>query len=246
MRNPEHEEALRRAVATAPSPNGHRTEWSARDLLAAEFPPIKWAVDGVLADGLNLIAGSPKVGKSWLALGLAVAVASGGRALGKIPVEQGDALYLALEDPPRRLKRRLEIILAGDRAPAALDLWTDCSRLPDGADELRRWLDVHPEVRLIGIDVWAKLRPRSDPNAGGYESDYLSTYALKAIADEYGVCVIVVHHTRKQASDDWLDTISGTQGLAGGCDGLLVLRRQRGAAAAELLVTGRDVEEATH
>ncbi|MGZ6969310.1 MAG: AAA family ATPase [Acidimicrobiia bacterium] len=105
-----------------PSTNGHRTEWSARDLLAADFPPIKWAVDGVLADGLNLVAGSPKVGKSWLALGLAIAVASGGRALGKIPVERGDALYLALEDPPRRLKRRLEIILAGSPAPLALDL----------------------------------------------------------------------------------------------------------------------------
>ncbi len=237
--------ALAHAEALSPNGDSHRTAWSARDLLATEFPAIKWAVDGVLADGLNVFAGSPKVGKSWLALGLAVAVASGGRALGKIEVEQGDVLVLALEDPPRRLKRRLQLMLAGEPAPAGLDLWTECSRLPDGADEIRRWLDNHPSARYVAVDVFAKFRAPSDPRASAYEGDYLSTLALKQIADEYGICLVILHHTRKQSSDDWLDTISGTQGLAGGADGLVVLRRQRGAAAAELLTTGRDVEEAT-
>lgn len=233
------------AIQAEPCGNGHRIQWSARDLVATEFPPIRWAVDGVLADGLNLLAGSPKVGKSWLALGIGIAVAAGGRALGTIPVEQGDALYLALEDPPRRLKRRLELILGDETAPAGLDLWTECPRLPEGADEIRRWLDAHPSARYLAVDVFAKFRPVSDQKAGAYENDYLATLALKQIADEYGVCVAIVHHTRKQSADDWTDSISGTNGLAGGADGLLVLRRQRGAAAAELLVTGRDVEEST-
>ncbi len=238
-----HDELVaRRAI----SPNGRRIAWSASELMATEFPAIKWAVDGVLAEGLNLLAGSPKVGKSWLTLGIAVAVGSGGRAIGKVEVERGEVLYLALEDPPRRLKRRLELMLGDEPAPAGLDFWTACSRLPDGADEIRRWLDQHPAARLVVVDVFAKLKAPSDARTGAYEADYASTLELKRIADEYGVCVVMVHHTRKATADDWTDSISGTNGLAGGADGLLVLRRQRGAAAAELLVTGRDVEESTH
>jgi hypothetical protein len=217
--------------------------WSAADLLAADFPPVRWAVDGVIADGLTILAGSPKVGKSWLALGLAVAVASGGTALGRVPVEQGDVLYLALEDPPRRLQHRLRLVLAGDPPPVGLDVWTGCSRLPKATSELDAWLAEHPAARLVVIDVFARVRPSSDARMGAYDADYAATAALKQLADEHGVAVVFVHHTRKAGSDDWLDTVSGTQGLAGSCDGVLVLRRQRSAAAAELHISGRDVNE---
>jgi hypothetical protein len=97
-----------------------RSSWTARDLLQHDFPEPRYAVPGVLAEGLNLLAGAPKLGKSWFALNVAAAVAYGGMALDKITVERGEALYLALEDPPRRLQRRLRLILGGDSAPEGL------------------------------------------------------------------------------------------------------------------------------
>lgn len=233
----------RRAESPTPLP---RTQWSARDLLAVNFPEPRWAVKGLVSEGLNMLAGSPKVGKSWASLGLSLAIASGGRAFGRVPVERGEALVLSLEDPPRRLQRRLQAMLLGEPAPRGLDLWTECDRLPDGAAVIERWLDAHPGARLVVVDVWARLRPALDAKQSVYEGDYLATRDLKRIADERGVAVMLVHHTRKMGSEDWLDTISGSNGLAGACDGVMVLRRSRGAATAELMVTGRDVEESKH
>src|SRR5437870_5446609 len=91
----------------------------------ADFPPPRWAVPGIVAEGLTLYAGPPKVGKSWLALGLAVAIASGGRALGKVQVQSGDVLYAALEDPPRRLQERLGTVLDGGSVPGSPNFWTE-------------------------------------------------------------------------------------------------------------------------
>src|SRR5262245_7794859 len=97
-----------------------KTYWTAADLLPTDFPPIKWAVENVIVEGLNLFAGPPKVGKSWAALGVAVAVASGGIAFSSIPVDEGDVLYLALEDTPRRLSDRLCKVLGGAGPPSRL------------------------------------------------------------------------------------------------------------------------------
>jgi Mrp family chromosome partitioning ATPase len=99
-----------------------QTVWNAADLMAATFPAMRWAVPGVVAEGLTVVVGPPKVGKSWLCWGLAVAVASGGVAFGKVPVEAGDVLYLALEDTPRRLQSRLGKVLQRDPAPHRLTI----------------------------------------------------------------------------------------------------------------------------
>jgi hypothetical protein len=222
---------------------------SAAALMAMRFEQPRWAVPGLIPEGLFLIAARPKMGKSWLMLNVSVAVAAGGRALGSVPVEPGDVLYLALEDTPRRLQGRLVTMLeVAEEAPERLALMTEWPRLDDGGlTAIGAWLEAHPNARLVVIDTLAKVRARTkrrDSNA--YEDDYEALAGLKRLADKYEVAIGVVHHQRKLAATDPLDTISGTLGLSAGPDTILILTRSRGEADAVLHVTGRDVEEARH
>lgn len=229
-------------TAAVASPRWH---WTAVDLLAAEFPPPRWAIPGLVAEGVTLLAGPPKVGKSWLALDLAVAVASGGFALGQ-QVSRGDVLYLALEDTARRLADRLRLVLAGDSAPDKLQFATAWRVLAEGGTEnLNQWLNEHPGARLVVIDVFERVRSRST-SGNAYADDYGPVSRLKALADKHSVAILVVHHTRKMPADDFLEEVSGTNGLAGAADAVLLLKRSRGSADAELHVTGRDINESAH
>jgi AAA domain len=203
-----------------------RTLWTAAELMATDFPEPRWAVPGLVTEGVNLLAGPPKVGKSWLTLGLSLAVASGEIALSALKVEQGPALYLALEDTPRRLKDRLGRMLAGDPAPEALTLATVCPPLPDGGDALiAAWLKRNPDARLVVIDVFARIRGATPPGASVYDADYAAVVRAKVLADHFGVPFLLVHHVRKAGSTDFLETVSGSNGLAGAADTVLVLRR---------------------
>jgi hypothetical protein len=224
-----------------------RTSWTAKELLGHEFPEQRFAVPGLITEGLNLLAGAPKLGKSWVALNVAAAIAHGGIALDKVAVEQGEALYLALEDPPRRLQRRLDLVLNGEVAPDGLYFETAWPRLLEGGCEhLGKWLSEHPSCRLVVVDVFAKVRGLSNANVDRYEADYAAMSSLKTLADSHAVAILVIHHTRKASADDWVDSVSGTQGLAGAADAVLVLQRSRGSADAKLQITGRDVEEAEY
>jgi hypothetical protein len=123
-----------------------QTHFTATGLMGTIFPEPRFAVPGLVAEGLNLFAGGPKIGKSWLALGLGVAVASGGRALGSIPVDRGDVLYLALEDTPRRLQSRLRSVLQGQPAPDGLNFATEWRPMPEGGgDDLDAALAHRPD-----------------------------------------------------------------------------------------------------
>ena len=228
-----------------PECNGRIPETvTAADLMAAELPPVRWGVRGVLPEGVTLIAGKPKLGKSWLVLGLCVAVAAGGVALGTRQVEQGDVLYLALEDNRRRLQKRLGKMLRGP-APEGLEIATAWPKLDEGGVEaLGAWLLEHPEARLVAVDTLAKVRPRTR-GQNVYQEDYAALEELLPLASEHEVAIVVVHHTRKMAAADPLDEISGSTGLTGGVDGVLVLKRDRGRADAVLHVDGRDIEEPT-
>ncbi|MFD3885047.1 AAA family ATPase [Streptomyces microflavus] len=215
--------------------------------MATEFPDPKWAVPGLISEGVNLLAGPPKVGKSWLSLGLALSVAAGGTAMDTVPVEGGPVLYLALEDTARRLKTRMGKMLAGTRAPSNLTLATSCPSLPQGGSEaIAQWAERNPDARMIVIDVFAKIRGTSAPGASAYDADYAAVGHVKRIADHYGIAVVLVHHVRKAASDDFLAEVSGTNGLAGAADATLVLKRARGKADGVLHVTGRDVDESEY
>jgi hypothetical protein len=212
-----------------------------------DFPEPRFAVPGIVAEGLNLLAGAPKLGKSWFALNVASAVAYGGIALDAVSVERGEVLYLALEDPPRRLQSRLRLVLGDEPPPAGLFFETAWRPLLEGGDEmLDSWLGEHPACRLVVVDVFAKVRGVSNGNVNRYEADYAAMGLLKTIADRHACATVVVHHTRKAASEDFVDEVSGTHGLAGAADAILVLNRSRGSADATVKITGRDVEEAEH
>jgi len=232
-----------------PEPKGHAEKngpetFTAPDLMALELPPMRWAVPGVVPEGVTLLAGKPKVGKSWFTLGHGVATAAGGVALGTKPVEQGEVLYLALEDDRRRLQGRLAKILAGGDAPIGLHIALEWLRLDEGgAEALDTWLEAHREARLVVIDTLKKVRSRKFGNRSVYDVDYEALEPLLPLAAEHNVAVVVVHHTRKLAAADPLDEISGSTGLSGGVDGALVLKRDRGRADAYLYVMGRDIEE---
>lgn len=218
--------------------------FTASALMSRTFPEPRWVVPGYLPEGLTLLAGRPKLGKSWLGFGLALAVASGGAAFGSVRVEQGESLYLALEDTPKRLQSRLGMMLHGEPAPDGLHLACAWPRLDQGGlQHLEAWLDEHQEARLLIVDTLQKLRPPQDGYRGLYEQDYAALAGLKQLADRHGVAVLVVHHLRKGSSEDPLEEVSGTTGLTGAADTVWVLRRDRGRMDASLFVTGRDVEE---
>ena len=222
--------------------------FGARWLLDEEFPPINWIVPDILPEGVTLLAGKPKLGKSWLALDLCLGVAHGGAVLGTKQVEGGACLYLALEDSPRRLQRRLKKMLGGEHegvsVPDGFDFATGWPRVGEGGETaLREWLEAHPDARLIVVDTLKKIRPKTNPNRSVYDVDYEALEPLLPLAAKFGVAIVVVHHTRKTPGADPLEEISGSYGLSGGVDGVLVMKRERGKSEAFLHVTGRDVEE---
>lgn len=228
-------------------PDPFADAWTADALMAARFPDPKWAVPGILAEGVTVFAGAPKVGKSWASLGLALSIAAGRLAFDRIPVSAGPVLYLALEDTPRRLQRRIRMLLRGEPVPAGLTLVTHFPPLPQGGDTaIAGWLERNPTARLIVIDVFAKIRGTSAPGLSAYDADYSAVGRIKRIADHYGVAVLLVHHVRKATDTDFLQEVSGTNGIAGAADATIVLKRARNQADATLSITGRDVEENEH
>ena len=232
------------ARAQAPKPKDGPVFIKASELLKKVLPEHRWAVRGVLAEGCALLVGRPKIGKSWLALNVAIAIASGGRALGQIPVEAGDVLYLSLEDNERRLRSRLTAILGDEPCSDRLTLSTSWPKLDQrGLQWLEAWAEKHPQGRLIIVDTLQKVRPAASRNGSLYGDDYQALSGLQEMAGRRGLTILVLHHTRKATADDPLETISGTQGLGGAADSVLVLKRDRNHRDATLFVTGRDVEE---
>jgi hypothetical protein len=220
---------------------------SADALMAKQFPEPRWALEGILAMGLSILAGAPKLGKSWLMLNVALAIAHGGIALSRIKVQQGAVLYCALEDTPRRLQDRLRIALQDEPAPADLHFATEMPSLADGVDVyIRQWLHEHPDARLVIVDTFAKVRGAVPGSQNLYSLDYEAMGRLKRIADEYDVALVAVHHTRKMSAEDPLDMVSGTAGLAGAADSILVLKKEIGRSDGTLYLRGRDVPESDH
>jgi AAA domain len=220
--------------------DGPRT-FTAATLQQMEFPPVQYAVEGFVAEGLTLLAGKPKIGKSWMALEFAIAVSSGGNALGEIKCDRGTVLYCALEDNPRRLQRRMHK-LCGHKGswPESLHLTTTMARLEDGGLEwLEDWI-ISNEPTLVIIDTLAAVRTKSGAEHS-YEADYAALTPLQKLAGNLEVSIIVVHYLRKMKGDDPLDAISGTTGLTGAVDTALVLGR--GSHGATLYGRGREVEE---
>lgn len=217
---------------------------TAADLQQKDIPPIHFIVNNLLSVGLNILASPPKYGKSWMMLALCLAVASGGRFLG-YTTNQCGCLYLALEGSQRRLKTRMDKLLAGKAAPAGFHFATTADTIDNGLfDELADFLKVHPDIGLIVIDTLQRVRGAAHSKEGVYATDYREVGALKAFADSHNVALLLVHHLRKMKDDgDPFNMISGTNGVLGAADTALVLTKEkRGDSNATLSVVGRDVE----
>lgn len=209
------------------------------------FPALRWAVPGVIPEGFGLLVGPPKLGKSWLALGVGLSVAVGGKAFGHVDVGPArPVLYLALEDGDRRLQSRCRTLLAGEPIPANLTYATKCPT-NDVVALIDAWLAQHGDQNpLVMLDTLGKVTPPALPGESAYARDYRVGGHLKNLTDRYpGTTLLVVHHTRKGAGDDWMDSTSGTQGLNGSADFTIALTRARNDEQAVLKVTGRDVRE---
>jgi len=217
---------------------------TAAQLQSMTFAPIKYVVEGYLAEGLTILAGKPKLGKSWLVLDICNAVARGGFTLGDVKCQEGDVLYCALEDNPRRMKSRMAAVCPLTPWPERLTFWhaDDMPRLDEGGEgAIREWIQSQPNPRLIVIDTLSFARPSKKRDEDSYAYDTRSIRPFKDIADEYGIAIVVVHHTRKMGADDALESVSGTNGLTGAADTILVL--DRGADGCTLYGRGRDIEE---
>ena len=212
------------------------------ELLDLEFKDVTWVVPDVLCEGLTIFAGRPKLGKSWMALDFGLAVSAPGHALGSIACDAGDVLMLALEDSKRRLKSRLRKLCA--KPNQRMTLAVSWPRLNDGCIEgIKDWLDRHHDARLVVIDTLVKIRPRGIATKDAYQADADALTELHRLANDRAIAILVVHHTRKAAADDWLDSVAGTTGITGSADLAIVLKRERGQADAFLFGTGRDLPD---
>lgn len=211
------------------------------------FPPLEWIIPGVLPEGMGLLAAPPKAGKSWLVAGVGLAAAAGGVAFGAIPVTGRPTLYCALEDGHRRLQARFRTLMEGDRLPDALDVVTKASS-NEALVIIDEFLRRHRhEAPLVIVDTLGKVKPPKASQEDSYQADYRIGGALKARIDDIrGGCLLLVHHTRKLETSDFVDSVSGTQGLAGSADFVLMLTRKRHSNDAMLAVTGRDVIESEY
>lgn len=211
-------------------------------LLDTAFAPRVPIIEGFLYPGTYLMAGAPKIGKSFLVLQMGFAIATGTPLLG-MQVMQGTVLYLALEDNPARLQRRSSRMF-GVEGTAALHFATQAKSVENGLmQQLEGFIREHNDTKLIIIDTLQKVRG-NDGDKYSYANDYQIISNLKALTDANQIAVLIVHHTRKQDAEDKFDTISGTTGLLGSADGAFLLRKEkRTGPEATLDVIGRDQQD---
>jgi RecA-family ATPase len=208
------------------------------------FPPLRYVIPGIVPEGLTVLAGAPKVGKSWIVLSWLLAVASEtGRTLGNIALPGArPVFYLALEDGDRRMQDRCEVILAGGATPPTYEYLTEVApgRLPD---TVAAWLALHPDGMVV-IDTLGKANSPALRGETTYDRDYRVMSELKSIVDRYpGAALIVNHHDRKASTADFVEAVSGTNAITGSADTVIVLQRDRNQSDGLLNVTGRDVDE---
>ena len=202
-------------------------------------PPV---IEGLLYQGTYLFVGSPKIGKSFFIAQLAYHVSTG-TPLWDYPVKKGTVLYLALEDDYRRLQERMYRMFGTDSTE---NLYFSVSSKPLGnglTDQLSGFIREHPDTTLVIIDTLQKIR-EVDSDSYSYAKDYEIINQLKQFSDSWGICLLLVHHTRKQKSSDNFDMISGTNGLLGCADGAFMLYKEtRTSNKATLEISGRDQQD---
>ena len=224
-------------------------KFSVKELMQHEFAPQTFIVEGLLMKGLTMIAGAPKIGKSWFCLDLALCISSGRPFLGR-ETQQGAVLYLALEDLPRRLQERMmKVAPDADWDELPMDIWTESRSMDEGGlDDIRKWLEAAVNPKAIMIDVWGRFEPRTASTKNEYSHITHTMQQLQQLIAEYDMTLILVHHTRKSTGDgaataDPFDQVIGSRGLTSNMDATMMLTRTRMQYDGTLDITGRDLEE---
>ena len=217
---------------------------TAAELLEKDLPPLRMVIDSHVPARLLLLAGDPKVGKTLLLLGLAVAVANGDPAWGDLKVAHGDCLYLALEGGERSLQSRLSTMTKDRAMPDRLHLTYECNQLDKGlATQLETWLYSVPEPRLIVVDTFAAVAPQQR-GVNRLTEEYKALQPLADLARRWpDTLIVLVHHTRKAESEDVMHRINGGMGLTAATDCNAVFTRKPGARQCVLTLRPRDTEE---
>jgi hypothetical protein len=213
----------------------------AETLMTTPMEPLKFIISGLIPQGLHILAGSPKIGKSWLALWICLQVAKGEKIWG-FETQKCQVLYLCLEDSFARIQSRLFEIT--EEAPPTLHFAIISDAIGNGLEiQIENFIREHPGTGLIVIDTLQKVRKTVSSNVNPYAADYDDINVLKRIADQNNIAILLVHHLRKAADSDPLNMISGTTGIAGGADSSFILQKEkRTENAATLICTGRDIE----
>lgn len=220
--------------------------------------PVRWVIPRLVPAGLTLWSGPPKIGKSFMALDMAFAVASGGNVLGTVPTNRCSVLYLALEDHARRIDGRLRSL------EPDMSMWPLESLALVTQDDvvagpmsplMNRWHDSVEDPGMVIIDTLGSYQTliassigRLQQQAGAYQADVQLLRPLQKWALTRNVAVVVIHHTNQskwEKGDDWTTKASGTSGLIGTADQLMLVRGERGNPDAEMFVTGREIEDLT-
>lgn len=222
--------------------------FTAAELRDMEFPPLFEPVPGLLCEGVHILAGRPKAGKSLLILQLAVAIAGGHQALGWFDTRKVGVVYLALEDGDRRLQRRIAAI--GQGWPEWLVFRTVVpTEMNRKVDQIKRLLDgfEKDEPAVLFIDTWGRFRPKKN-GKDVYLDDYEPMAKLATLGQQRPqLTILIVHHTKKLGDEgdkmEMLEVVSGSYGLVGAADGIMVLDRKTGSMEATLTMVSRDTEE---
>ena len=217
----------------------------ASDLLTAEFDPPEWLIPDVLPQGLAILCASSKVGKSWMAMQMCLAVSKGKEFLDYV-TNQAGCLYLALEDGVYRLQDRLKKLLCKEKSPDNFYLSVKADVLDGGLiKQLDEEFEEHPDIKLIIIDTLQKVRGSVKRNEIAYATDYRELGTLKEYADKRKVCIFLIHHLRKMADEnDVFNMISGSNGIMGVCDTIYIIyKKKRQDENATMFMTGRDIKQ---
>ena len=220
---------------------------TAAELEDLDIPPIEWLVNNLLPVGLSMIGAPSKYFKSYMALGLCVAICDNLKFLG-FDTNKHACLYLDLESTKRRPKNRLKQILKDKESPINLYIITgedEVGRIGDGFEaQIEYQLQQHPDIKLIIVDVFQMIRQPAKRNQSGYDRDYGDFQALKKIADNHNIGIMLIHHTRKMKDPtDVFNELSGSVGVMGALDCAWVITKEdRFSDEAVLHITGRDME----
>ncbi|MGN1109003.1 MAG: AAA family ATPase [Oscillospiraceae bacterium] len=211
---------------------------SCEEIMTQPLKPIEFFVDNLITQGLFILAGAPKIGKSWLALDLCLSIAKGEPVLSSKTI-QGTALYLCLEDSRIRIQNRLYEMT--DEPTEQLHFALLANTIGSGLEQqIESFIEENQNTKIIIIDTLQKVR---SPAESSYATDYHELTVLKEIADKHSIAIVLIHHLRKTKDPDPFNMISGTSGLSGCVDGSFVLSEsKRGSRNATLYCVGRDIE----